>query len=78
MEVKEVVTVSISLITAMWLKKNKISIINRIFKIFNVEVYCVVLPALLASSTVNFKKNKSYEGNYENWLFVKSKCKRDD
>ena len=59
LEVKQVVTVWISLITAMWLKKNKISVINRIFKICNAVVYCVVLPVLLASSTVNFKKNKS-------------------
>ena len=52
LEVKQVVTVSISLqlITAMWLKRNKISIINRIFKICNAEVYCVVLSVLLASS----------------------------
>ena len=35
-----------------------------------------VLPASVARSTVNFKKkNKSYWGNYENWLFAKSKCK---
>ena len=69
-EVKQVVTVSISLqlITAMWLKRNKISIINRIFKICNAEVYCVVLPVLLASSTVNFKKKKkkSCRGNNMN------------
>ena len=58
-EVKEVVTVWISLIRPMSLKKNKISNINRIFKICNAGVYCVVLPVLLASSTVNFKKNKS-------------------
>ena len=67
LEVKEVVTVWISLITAMWLKRNKISIINRIFKICKAEVYCVVLPVLLASSTVNFKKkNKSCRGNNKN------------
>ena len=70
LEVKQVVTVSISLqlITAMWLKRNKISIIDRIFKICNAEVYCVVLPVLLASSTVNFKKKKkkSCRGNNKN------------
>ena len=59
LEVKQVVTVWISLITAMWLKKKKVNIINRIFKICNAVVFCVVLPVLLASSTVNFKKNKS-------------------
>ena len=59
LEVKQVVTVWISLITAMWLKKKKINIINRIFKICNAVVYCFALPVLLASSTVNFKKNKS-------------------
>ena len=42
----------------MWLKKNKISIITRILKSCNAEVYCIVLPALVARSTVNFKKNK--------------------
>ena len=68
LEVKQVVTVWISLITAMWLKKNKISVINRIFKICNADVYCVVLPVLLASSTVNFKKKKkkSCRGNNKN------------
>ena len=42
------------------------SIIDRIFKICNAVVYCVVLPVLLASSTVNFKKKKSCRGNNKN------------
>ena len=60
MEVKEVVIVSISLITSMSLKNNKISIIDRILKPCNAEVYCIVLPALVVRTTINFEKNKSH------------------
>ena len=55
---KEVVIVFISLITSMWLKKNKVSIINRILKTCNTEVYCIVLPVIFVRSTINFKKKK--------------------
>ena len=69
LDVKEVVIVFISMITLMWLKKNKISIINKILKSCNAEVCNAEvlpwLPVLLVRSTANFKGNKSW-GNYEN------------